>query len=59
MEERLIAELAGLRGGRAKLRGIREEIVARINTLEGMLTTIDDACGGEPEMAEPVDSLGE
>lgn len=59
MEARLIEELAGLRGGQAKLKGIREEIVARISTLEQMVMTIDEACGDDPEMTEAVDSVGE
>ena len=59
MEERLIEELATLRGGRAKLKMIREEVCARINTLEKILITIDGVCGDDPEMTEAVDSLGE
>lgn len=61
MELRLIEEMAKMKGGRGRLKKIREECEVDRDRLEGMIDAITDVLtrDANDELQEPVDSIGE
>jgi len=61
MELRLIEEMATMKGGRGRLKRIRDECESDRLRLDGMIDAITDVLTREAndEMQEPVDSIGE
>lgn len=60
LEKRLIYEMAGLRGGKTKLAGIRTEYEAEIAKLAEAIEVIDQVTREVSDaVSTPVDSIGE
>lgn len=61
MERRLIEEMATMKGGRGRLKKVREQCEEECSALTETIDHINEVLGAvsNGEMEDPVDSLGE